>query len=129
MSSEAKKTPPETKSPLVVIRHTPYGSSMARSSLDTVLAFAAFDQPVNVLFLAEGVLQLISGQDGKAIDGKTLAKQIGSLPLYGVKTFYAEKDALERFSLSIEELPSQVCCVGKEKIRELIAAHEHVLSF
>ncbi len=102
---------------------------MARSSLDTVLAIAAFDQPVDILFLGEGVLQLICGQDGKAIDSKTIEKQIASLPLYDVETLYADEDALERFSLTAQDMPPQVSAVDKETIRELIAAHDHVLSF
>ena len=102
---------------------------MAKSSLDTVLAIAAFDQPVNILFLGEGVLQLICGQDGKAIDNKTIEKQIASLPLYDVETLYADEDALARFSLSAQDLPPQVSAVDKAKIRKLFAAHDHVLSF
>ena len=102
---------------------------MAKSSLDTVLAFAAFDQPLNVLFLGEGVLQLVSAQDGKAIDSKTIEKQIASLPLYGIENYYADEEALGRFSLDADDLPPQVSALNKEKIRELIASHDHVLSF
>ncbi|MFK8048857.1 MAG: sulfurtransferase complex subunit TusC [Halioglobus sp.] len=129
MSTETKTIQTESKSTLVVIRHSPYGSSLARSSLDTILAFAAFDQPISVLFLAEGVLQLMSGQDGKAIDTKTLSKQIGSLPLYGLETYYADEESLKRYALTVDELPPEVCSIGKEKIRDLVAEHNHVLSF
>lgn len=123
MSADTKK------SQLVVIRSTPYGSSIAKSSLDTVLAIAAFDQPLSILFLGEGVLQLVSSQDGKVIGSKTIEKQINSLPLYGIEHYYADEEALGRFSLDAEHLPSQVSAVNKAKIRELIASHDHVLSF
>ncbi|MFT4825416.1 MAG: tRNA 2-thiouridine synthesizing protein C [Halioglobus sp.] len=117
------------KRQLVVIRSTPYGSTMAKSSLDTALAFAAFDRPIDVLFLGKGVLQLVSTQDGKAIDSKTIGKQIASFPLYGIEHYYADEEALRRFSLDANDLPPQVSALNKENIRELIASHDHVLGF
>ena len=71
----------------------------------------------------------MSGQDGKAFDTKTLAKQIASLPLYGLETYYADEESLKQYALTVGELPPEVSSLGKEKIRELIAEHDHVLSF
>jgi tRNA 2-thiouridine synthesizing protein C len=48
---------------LVIMRHSPYGSSIARASIDTVLAMAVFEQPVSLLFAGDGALQLLPGQD------------------------------------------------------------------
>jgi len=114
---------------LVLLRRTPYGGTLARSSLDTVLAFAAFEQEISLLFLGEGVLQLCSNQDGKAIASKTVEKQIASLPLYGVETVYADADALQKYSISVDSLPVAVIGLDATQIQELIVAHKHVLSF
>ena len=51
-----------TKSLLLLIRHSPYGSSLARASIDVALAAAAFDQAVSLLFVGDGVLQLLPEQ-------------------------------------------------------------------
>ena len=40
---------------LVIIRCPPYGSSLARASLEVALAAAAFDQKVSLLFLGDGL--------------------------------------------------------------------------
>ena len=64
----------EPKQLLVVVRHSPYGSSLARASLDVALAAAAFEQPVKLLFMGDGVLQLLPGQDSQAIGQKNIGR-------------------------------------------------------
>ena len=39
------------KTVLIVLRHSPYGSGLAKAALDTALATAAFDQAVDLLFI------------------------------------------------------------------------------
>ncbi|MCK7492950.1 MAG: sulfurtransferase complex subunit TusD [Comamonadaceae bacterium] len=46
---------------LFVLRHPPHGSMNAQESLDMILAAAAFDQSVSLLFLDDGVFQLEAG--------------------------------------------------------------------
>jgi tRNA 2-thiouridine synthesizing protein C len=69
---------------LVVCRRAPYGESFAREALDMAMAAAAFDQRVAMLFLGDGALQLVAGQQARAIGQKALDKQLGALPLYDV---------------------------------------------
>ncbi|MDP4916715.1 MAG: DsrE family protein, partial [Haliea sp.] len=73
------------KSVLVVTRHAQPARSLARAALDTALATAAFEQPVNLLFLGAGVLQLIPHQDSSAVGVRNLRKVIDSMPLYDVE--------------------------------------------
>ena len=117
------------KSQLVVIRHTPYGNSLARAALDAALSAAAFDQPVNVLFLGDGVLQLLPTQDSTAIDVKNISKLIASLPLYDIETVHVDAGALARFALTGEDLPQTTRLLDETAIRQLIAEHDHVLGF
>jgi tRNA 2-thiouridine synthesizing protein C len=67
---------------LVLVRHSPYGSSLARTSLEVALTAATYEQPVAVLFLGEGVLQLLPEQDSTHIGVKNIGKLIASFPLY-----------------------------------------------
>ena len=117
------------KSQLVVIRQTPYGSSLARASLDVALAAAAFDQAVALLFLGEGVLQLLPDQDSTAIDKKNIAKLIASLPLYDIESIYVDAAALTRYAITAGELPQTVTPLDKDGIRALMAQHQHLLGF
>ncbi|MDX1735029.1 MAG: sulfurtransferase complex subunit TusC, partial [Halioglobus sp.] len=84
---------------LLVIRHSPYGGSLARSAVDTALAAAAFDQPVTLLFMGDGVLQLLPGQDSKAAGMKNIGRQLASLPLYDIDKVYLDSDAAARYRL------------------------------
>ncbi|HSB95104.1 MAG TPA: sulfurtransferase complex subunit TusC, partial [Spongiibacteraceae bacterium] len=83
------------KSFLIVCRRPPYGESYAREALDVAMACAAFDQPVAMLFLGDGVLQLSAAQHGAAIGQKSHDKQLSALPLYDIETLYADAQALQ----------------------------------
>ena len=74
----------EKKSLLVIVRHSPYGSSLARTSLEVALSSATFDQEVALLFMGDGVLHLLPEQDSSAIGVRNIAKLIASFPLYDV---------------------------------------------
>lgn len=125
-------TPPSAaarKSILVVSRHAHPGSSLPRSALDTVLAAAAFDQPVALLFQGEGVLQLLPGQDSRAAGVRNLRKVIDSLPLYDIETLYVDAAAASAFGLQRDALPAGARWLDAAGIRALLARHDHVLGF
>ncbi|MEH6582167.1 MAG: sulfurtransferase complex subunit TusC [Halioglobus sp.] len=117
------------KSQLIIVRHSPYGNSLARAGLDAALSAAAFDQPVQLLFLGEGVLQLLSAQDSSAIASRNIFKLIGSLPLYGIETLHVDADAMGRYAIELSELPVGARPLDRSAMRQLITEHDHVLGF
>lgn len=112
---------------LAVIRHSPYGSSIARSALDIVLAAGAFEQPVAVLFYGAGVLQLMPNQHGEALGTKSLSKQLAALPLYDIDRIYAEADAMERYGIDSGQVPLPLEVLSAEDVHDLLAHHDHLL--
>jgi tRNA 2-thiouridine synthesizing protein C len=114
---------------LLVSRRAPYGSSLARAALDTALAGAAFDRAPTLLFLGDGVLQLLPGQDAQALGTRTHGRVLDSLPLYDVETLYVDAAALARHGLSAGDLPAGAEVVDEAAIRALMAAHDHILGF
>jgi tRNA 2-thiouridine synthesizing protein C len=114
---------------LVVIRKSPYGSTLARAALDTALAAAAFDQAVQLLFMGEGVLQLLPDQDSRTIDKKSIGKLIDSLPLYDIESVFVDASALQRFAIAAEELPQSLELMDDAAARDLLSQHHHLLSF
>ena len=117
------------KRQLVVIRQTPYGNSLARAALDAALTAAAFEQAVSLLFLGEGVLQLLPAQDSTVINTRNIARLIASLPLYDIETLHVDADALNRYSIAAQDLPQNLKLLDAADIHQLIAEHDHVLSF
>jgi len=55
--------------------------SRCREALDIVLAGGAFDLPIGLLFLDDGVLQLAAGQNAKALQQKDLSANLQALPI------------------------------------------------
>jgi tRNA 2-thiouridine synthesizing protein C len=119
----------EKKKLLIALRQPPYSSSLPRTAVDTCLAAAAFDQPVSVLFMGDGVLQLLPGQDGDALATRTLSRIIASFGLYDIETLYVDAHALRDHAISPAELPEQVELLSQHQIQDLMAATDHLLSF
>jgi tRNA 2-thiouridine synthesizing protein C len=114
---------------LVVTRHPQPGRSLARAALDTALATAAFDQPVTLLFLGAGVLQLLPQQDSASVGVRNLRKVIDSMPLYDLEHYYVDAEAAEHFGLTAEDLPSGAMLVDRDAQRSLFDNHQHILGF
>jgi len=120
---------PNRKSLLVVVRHSPYGSSLARASLDVALAAAAFEQAVNLLFMGDGVLQLLPEQDSQAIGVKNIGRLLSSLPLYDIDMVYVDAEAAARLAIDLDSAPLPAQALDGQEIHQLMASADHLLGF
>jgi len=114
---------------LVVTRHAPYGTSLSRAALDTVLAAAAFDRPPTLLFLGDGVLQLLPDQDAAAVGTRSHGRVLESLPLYDVNTLFVDSAALAQYGISRAQLPAGATVLEDQGISQLMSEHDHILGF
>ncbi len=119
----------KTKRHLIICRRPPYGESYAREALDAALATAAFDQPITLLFLGDGVTQLLSGHASVEISEKSFEKQLGALPFYDIDTLYVDVDALQQRGLTTADLSLPVQTVSHIEIAALLEQHDVVLNF
>jgi len=117
------------KSFLLICRRAPYGQSLAREALDVALTAATFDQQVAMLFLGDGVLQLLKGQQPAAIAQKALDKQLAALPLYDIEMVYVEAEALQQRGLALSDLALPAQALSADAIAEQINMHDVVLGF
>lgn len=122
-------TPGSKKSLLVVVRHSPYGSSLARTSLEVALSSATFDQHVGLLFMGDGVLQLLPEQDSSATGVRNIAKLMASFPLYELNQLFADETALLRYGLGEQALPQNLQRLSDDAMRELLVRYDHILGF
>ena len=83
-----------SKSLLVISRQAPWSGPSAREALDIVLAGGAFDLPIGLLFLDDGVFQLAASQDAKAVQQKDLSANLQALELFGVEDVFAGSHSL-----------------------------------
>ena len=120
---------PQRKSILALCRHAPYGNTLAREGLEAVLACAAMDQIPQVLFINDGVFQLLQ-QAPEGIGEKNLRRNLQALPMFGVETLHICKRSLVERGLS----PDQLEVPGAELVLldspgAFIANFDQVLSF
>ena len=112
------------KSLLVISRQAPWSGPSAREALDIVLAGGAFDLPIGLLFLDDGVLQLTSGQQPQQLQQKDLGANLQALPLFGIEQLYASQRSLTERGLQHAELGLPVQRLDDEEVRQLLACHD-----
>jgi len=115
---------------LVINRHAPYGSTRAREALDASLALGVFDQDVSLLFMDDGVFQLLDRQEPSGIQQKRLSANLQALPLYGIEKIYVHCESLEIRQITTNDLVQiQVQLLNSTQVGEMINGQDHILSF
>ena len=69
------------KRAVILLRQPPYGSGLARASVDLALAMGAFEQDFDLLFMGRGVLQLLPAQASEHIGMKNIGRVLASVPV------------------------------------------------
>lgn len=118
-----------TKRFLFVNRKAPYGTIYALESLEVVLIGAAFEQDVSLLFLDDGVYQLVKGQNSKGTEMKNFSPTYRALEDYDIEKLYVERESLEARGLNESDLIVPVMTKSRAEIAELMQAQDVVLSF
>jgi len=103
-----------------ISRSAPYGNSQPGLCLDMALASAVFEQAVNYVFLDDGVLQLLKGQNAEGIHSKTLGNALETLELYGIENVFVDAGSLKQHKLSQTDLVMNVTLIDPAGLSELI---------
>jgi tRNA 2-thiouridine synthesizing protein C len=114
---------------LYVNRKAPYGTIFALEALEVVLIGAAFEQDVSLAFIGDGVYQLLRGQDTKGLEVKNFSPTFGALEDYDVTKLYVEEQALQARGLSAADLVVPVEVVSAQRMAEIMADQDVILSF
>jgi tRNA 2-thiouridine synthesizing protein C len=121
--------PNRVKKVMFVNRKAPYGTIYALESLEVVLITATFDQDVSLVFLDDGVYELLKGQNTKAIGIKNFSPTYRALDGYDVEKLFVERESLEARGLSEDQLLVDVEVLSSAQMGELMAQQDVVLSF
>jgi tRNA 2-thiouridine synthesizing protein C len=92
------------------------------------LASAVFEQGVNYVFLDDGVYQLLKGQDGAAIENKTLGNALETLALYGIENVYADQQSLKKRGIDKAELLPSMQFIDSDAVSKLIESSNTVFN-
>lgn len=105
---------------LFVLSHGPLNGALARESLDAVMTAGLLNQAVTVLFVTDGVYQLLQSES---------ADQLSALLDLAPMQFFAAADDLQARGLATEHLAVPTSALDKAEIQALFARHHQILSF
>ena len=116
------------KSLLIVSRQAPWSGPGAREALDIALAGGAFDLPIALLFLDDGVFQLAPGQKPANLEQKDLQANLQALPLFGVEDLFAAGRSLAERGLASDGLCLPVRVLDDAALRQLTQDYDQVIT-
>ena len=114
---------------MFVNRKAPYGTIYALESLEVVLIAATFDQDVSLVFLDDGVYEIVKGQSSKGIGIKNYSPTYRALDGYDVEKLYVERESMEERGLTEADLLVPVKVLASTEMADLMATQDVVLSF
>ncbi|WDU64450.1 sulfurtransferase complex subunit TusC [Pseudomonas poae] len=114
-----------SKSLLVISRQAPWAGPSAREALDIVLAGGAFDLPIGLLFMDDGVFQLAPNQNAKAVQQKDLSANLQALSLFGIDDVFACSHSLGERGLTP---PATAQALDSAAICRLIDRYDQVIT-
>lgn len=103
---------------LFVLRKPAHSGAQVQEMLDIILTTAAFDQPVSILLLDDGVFQLKNNQNPDVVGMKDTAAIFKALEIYDVNDVCVEIESLQERGLK----PGDLCLPVNVFYRKDIAA-------
>ncbi|MDP1716544.1 MAG: sulfurtransferase complex subunit TusC [Burkholderiales bacterium] len=114
---------------MFVNRKAPYGTVYALEGLEVVLISAAFDQDVSMVFIDDGVYELVKGQNTKAIGMKNFSPAYRALEGYDIEKLYVDEESLAARGLTTEKILVPVEVLNTAQMAELMDQQDVVISF
>ena len=103
---------------LYLLRRPP--SVAAKETIDLVLVSGVFEQAVSVLFMDDGVFQLVGL-------GKRQSP-VKALPTYGVEAIHAAAHSLDERGIALADIAMEVAAADRQAVRALIEEHDIVVT-
>lgn len=115
---------------LLISRHAPYGQSIGKEAIDVALAAAVYDQNLSILFMDDGVFQLLKDQNAENIAQKNFASMLSALPFYDIENIYVHFESLEQRNIKPDELVIEdLQILNSLQVNLLMSQQEHILGF
>lgn len=118
------------KSFLFVFGSSPQAGTAARDGIDCLLAYAAFDQRVAVVFYGDGVWQLHPRQQPELAGKKSVYKSLAALPMYDINQIFVHTGSVVARGLANMELPFvEARQVDDQQMNALIRQYSQIFRF
>ncbi len=115
------------KKVIVLIRTSPYGMASAGEGFRAVIGLAGMGVETHAVLADDGVLVAHKGQSPDALGMHNLSEAYSQLGEFGAKLYVHLESLTRRGFLQEECIPVEF--VTDERLRELIAEVDHVITF
>lgn len=122
-------SPVQNSSTLFILQHPPYGIRNGRDAIEAALAFAAYEQKVAILFIGDGVYQLLEKQLSETIGQKSHPKLLSALPMYDIEDIFVCDQSLKARGLQDQPLCITPESLKAQEINALCDNYQTILSF
>jgi len=113
---------------LIIQTRKPCDGIIAHETLSLALTTATFDHRVQLLFLEDGVFQLVNHQNPDNPKQKSLAKIFEVLTLYDIYEVFADKCSLQQRKLISSLLIPTTKVINSEEIHALCHQQDIVIT-
>ena len=113
----------------LILRQNPYDNSLAHEALDAVLAMSVHGQAITVVFMGDGVFQLLKGQNNQSIQQKSIEKKLAAFEMYDINTIFVCNFSLKQRQLTPESLSVDTRILDQQDLIQLLHNQDTLLSF
>ncbi|RJX65013.1 sulfurtransferase complex subunit TusC [Vibrio sinensis] len=107
----------------------PHSSSSGREGVDALLAASAYSEDISVIFMGDGVYQLLLGQQADSILCKDYAPMLKLFELYDIEQVYVCQTSLTERGLTQADLIIDAERSSYEQIRDVLQQAGKILTF
>ncbi len=112
-----------------LFRSAPHGQSSGREGVDALLAASAYCEDISVIFIGDGVCQLLLGQDPAAILSKDYAPMLKLFDLYDIEQVFVCSDSLAQRGLAQADLVIDAQPLTLKQVKDKLQQAGKLLSF
>jgi len=111
----------------VILTKAPFDGVYARESQDLILALAAVDYQLSLIFCDDAVYQLIAGHDSQLLQLKDLRPRQKLFALYDIDRLYVCAQSLRQRGIAAECLPADYQVLEGPALRQLLLEQQHLI--
>ncbi len=117
------------KNILFVNQQAPHGTVFSQEKLQMAMVFGAFELKVSMLYLGNGVFNLVKNQQTQAIGFYNFSKQYLALEqYYDIENIFVDRDSMNERALYTEDLLIPVAVIDFSQIQTLLHEQDVIIN-
>ena len=116
------------KSVLIRMCKSPLNGLVSGEQLETAMVAATFEQEVSILFIGDGIFNLLPAKESREVAGYNIEKMLLALPTFEVNDLFICERSLEQRQIGVFNLLTNAKVITFEDQRRLVKTTDVVLS-